>query len=787
MRPKNLPSLSLGLLLAGLFSVLCISRADAQIKIGTNGSTISPSSLLELESANQGLLLPRMADTVAINALNPPNGMLIYLTKAPAVGLYVRKVTGWEFLTGSLGGNGNFNSLTVAGTITAGNFSGPLTGNATTATTALNSTNSANSAVTNDISNPGITYPVFVNSTPGNQPLRTSSGNLSYIPATGILTARGFNGPLVGDVTGNATSAVDATNTVNLRITDDLTTPTTMYPTFVTGTAGPLPARVSSSRLGFVPLTGELTASTFRGALLGNASSATTVTGNVAAVNGGTGQSIYSPGDILYASASTTLSKLPIGVAGTVLRVGAGNLPTWSTGGAGTVINVSGAANRISVTDPTVSPIVDIAATYAGQTSITTLGTVATGVWNGTAVDVAHGGTGQTIIPPGVLIGNGTAPVTSLTGTAGYVLTSTGPTTAPVYSAVAGGDMILSAAQTITGNKTFSDGTLILRGSSGGSTTLVPNASSSATVTLPIDGIIVNRDGVEVLRNKTILSPVLTGTPNLGTSTGTSLNISGNVNASTFTGNLTGNVAGNATTATRFTDPLAGDVTGIQGNTVVAQVGGQNAALIAQSAVTVGSATQANNPNTLVLRNINGDFSAGTISANLVGTVTGNLIGNASTASTVATNANLTGPITSTGNATAIASQTGTGTTFAMSVSPAFTGTPSTPTAATATNNTQIASTAFVHAVVGMLKFSNVPATTSTPITQGTDAEVSYPAAGALITGTAVVSPVGALALGLGIASARISAANIVTVKYVNYSTAGTLTPNINLNITVIQ
>jgi hypothetical protein len=39
---------------------------------------------------------------------------------------------------------------------------------------------------------------------------------------------------------------------------------------------------------------------------------------------------------------------------------------------------------------------VDISASYVGQTSITTLGTVTTGTWTGTAVAVANGGTGAT-------------------------------------------------------------------------------------------------------------------------------------------------------------------------------------------------------------------------------------------------------------------------------------------------------------------------------------------------------------------------------------------------------
>ena len=110
------------LLLTGL---LLTFSAEAQIKIGTNGANIAPASLLELESANQGLLLPRMANTTAIDALNPPIGMMIYITTEPS-GVYIKKASGWEYLTGFLSGSAFFNSITVTGAVTAGSFSGPL-------------------------------------------------------------------------------------------------------------------------------------------------------------------------------------------------------------------------------------------------------------------------------------------------------------------------------------------------------------------------------------------------------------------------------------------------------------------------------------------------------------------------------------------------------------------------------------------------------------------------------------------------------------------------------------
>lgn len=56
----------------------------------------------------------------------------------------------------------------------------------------------------------------------------------------------------------------------------------------------------------------------------------------------------------------------------------------------GNTINAVGTADRITVN----ADSVDIASTYAGQSTITTLGTITTGVWNGTDVAVADGGTG---------------------------------------------------------------------------------------------------------------------------------------------------------------------------------------------------------------------------------------------------------------------------------------------------------------------------------------------------------------------------------------------------------
>lgn len=54
------------------------------------------------------------------------------------------------------------------------------------------------------------------------------------------------------------------------------------------------------------------------------------VTGVLPAANGGTAQSTYATGDMIYASAANTLAKRSVGATGQVLTV-AGGVPTWQS------------------------------------------------------------------------------------------------------------------------------------------------------------------------------------------------------------------------------------------------------------------------------------------------------------------------------------------------------------------------------------------------------------------------------------------------------------------------
>ncbi|HQH18495.1 MAG TPA: hypothetical protein PKZ43_02990 [Bacteroidales bacterium] len=58
-----------------------------------------------------------------------------------------------------------------------------------------------------------------------------------------------------------------------------------------------------------------------------------------------------------------------------------------------TLANISGTLNRLSVSNGAGSIALDIDANYIGQASITTLGTITSGIWNSTPIGLAYGGT----------------------------------------------------------------------------------------------------------------------------------------------------------------------------------------------------------------------------------------------------------------------------------------------------------------------------------------------------------------------------------------------------------
>lgn len=120
------------------------------------------------------------------------------------------------------------------------------------------------------------------------------------------------------------------------------------------------------------------------------------------ATNGGTGLSTYATGDILYASATNTLSKLAAGTDGNVLTL-AGGVPTWtaSTGG--------------------------VTSFSAGTTGFTPSTTTTGAITLAGTLSVANGGLGGTTTPTAgqIPIGNGTTyTIATITAGSGISVTN---------------------------------------------------------------------------------------------------------------------------------------------------------------------------------------------------------------------------------------------------------------------------------------------------------------------------------------------------------------------------
>lgn len=189
---------------------------------------------------------------------------------------------------GSTGLSADWNA--GAHTITATTFSG----NATTATDA---SQAAGLLIGNDTTTNSTMYPTWIAGTSGYSQQYVSSTKLTFNPSTGTLAATAFSGPLTGNVTGNvsgssgSTTGNAATATALAANPSDCSSDT--YATAIDASGNLSCAAVTDAGLAvsYVKADGSrglsadwnagahsITATTFVGALTGNASTATTAT-----------------------------------------------------------------------------------------------------------------------------------------------------------------------------------------------------------------------------------------------------------------------------------------------------------------------------------------------------------------------------------------------------------------------------------------------------------------------------------------------------------------------------
>lgn len=155
---------------------------------------------------------------------------------------------------------------------------------------------------------------------------------------------------------------------------------------------------------------------------------ATVASGNTVTTNVQTSQAIVSSDATKIVLAAFKSTDFSVDANGFVSFIG----------GSSFVESVSGTAHRITSTGGQ-NPVIDIAADYVGQTSITTLGTITTGTWNGTAINETHGGTNQTTYAQGDMLyasaANTLSKLSKNTSSTRY-LSNTGTNNNPAWSQV---------------------------------------------------------------------------------------------------------------------------------------------------------------------------------------------------------------------------------------------------------------------------------------------------------------------------------------------------------------
>lgn len=240
---------------------------------------------------------------------------------------------------------------------------------------------------------------------------------------------------------------------------------------------------------------------------------------------------------IIGGGSGTSLAFAQFSGAGQI-TAGAGLTKTGNT------IDAVGTTNRITVN----ANDIDISASYVGQASITTLGTITTGVWTGTAIAAANGGTGQAggYAVGDILYASGATALSKLADVAtGNALISGGVTTAPLWGKIGLTTHVsgtLPATSGGTDNAVYAVGDLLYAST----TTALSRLADVATTNVLISGGV----GVAPSWGKVALATAVSGV--LGSANG------GTDNSSYAVGDLL--YASGATTLSKLADVAVGNV-----------------------------------------------------------------------------------------------------------------------------------------------------------------------------------------------------------------------------------
>jgi hypothetical protein len=172
---------------------------------GGGGNNVTVDVAININPANAAVsIAPTGTGTVTINPATASTINNVAIGgSTPLAGTFTDfRVNNTISLAGSTGTAGY---LIQSNGASAPSWVDPATLTVSSAATATNATNAANVGITDDTTTATTVYPVWANSTTGNQALETSSTKLSFVPSTGTLSATVFSGAGTG-LTGTATS-----------------------------------------------------------------------------------------------------------------------------------------------------------------------------------------------------------------------------------------------------------------------------------------------------------------------------------------------------------------------------------------------------------------------------------------------------------------------------------------------------------------------------------------------------------------------------------------------------
>ena len=453
---------------------------------------------------------------------------------------------------------------------------------------------------------------------------RDASGNFM----AGTITA-GLTGNVTGNVTGNLTgNASTATKLAATKL---------IYGNTVDGSAD----------------LAQAIAGTFGGTGIDNGSKTITLGGNILTAN-----SFTTAGNFSTTLTSTGETNITLPTTGTIatlagtetmtnktmVNVALTGVPTAPTAAAGTSTTQLATTEFVNATtsaatpdaSPTVKGKIQLAGDLGGIATSPTVNSVggsssstintATILANA-ATDVNSSGT----IVKRDIVGNFSAGIitASLIGNASTATKLAA--TKNIYGNAFDGSVDLTQAIAGTfggtgvnnGNKTITLGGNILTANS---FTTVGNYSTTLTslgetnITLPTTGTIATLAGTEILSNKTLASVNLTGVPTAPTAAANTN--TDQVATTAFVLTTTAAATPDATSILKGKVQLTNDFGGTAALPTVVRVGGSTAAAINAATILANTATDENTVSTLVKRDANGNFSAGLITANLLGTAT---------------------------------------------------------------------------------------------------------------------------------------------------------------------